>query len=189
MKYLKVVLFLAAAVLFSGSFSYSADWDKQYHSKEDVKFKIPIGRSYDYTNILVKRVVDGDTLVLENGERVRLIGIDTPELHESNKLQRDAARSKQDVNTIKEMGQAAYEFTKKLVEGKKVSLEFDVEKYDRYDRLLAYVYLNKDNTFVNAEIVKQGYASLMTYPPNVKYVDLFTKLYREARQNQRGLWK
>ena len=176
MKHVRVILFLIAAILFSIGLSYSGDWDNQYHSKEEIKFKIPVGRSYDYTNILVKRVVDGDTLLLENGERVRLIGIDTPELHESNKLQRDAARSKQDVNTIKEMGQASYEFTKKLVEGKRVSLEFDVEKYDKYDRLLAYVYLSKDKKFVNAEIVKEGYASLMTYPPNVKYVDLFTKL-------------
>jgi len=63
-----------------------------------------------------------------------------------------------------------------------------VEKYDKYNRLLAYVYL-KDGTFVNAEIVKQGYASLMTFPPNVKYADLFLKLYQEARKNKRGLWK
>jgi len=70
----------------------------------------------------------------------------------------------------------------------KVYREFDVEKKDRYERLLAYVYL-KDGTFLNAEIVKQGYASLMTYPPNVKYADDFVKLYREARENNRGLWK
>jgi len=86
------------------------------------------------------------------------------------------------------MGQLSYKFTKDLVEGKAVSLEFDLERQDRYKRLLAYVYL-KDKTFVNAEIVKQGYASLMTYPPNVKYADLFLELYREARENKRGLWK
>ena len=61
-------------------------------------------------------------------------------------------------------------------------LEFDVEKQDKYKRLLAYVYL-PDGTFVNAEIVKQGYASLMTYPPNIKYVDTFKKFYQEAREN------
>jgi micrococcal nuclease len=151
-------------------------------------FTIPFGKAYDYADILVKRAVDGDTLVLENGERVRLIGIDTPEMHESNKLYRDAQRSKQDISTIQKLGRRAYEFTKNLVEGKRVSLEFDVEKYDKYGRLLAYVYL-KDGTFVNAEIVKQGYASLMTYPPNVKYADLFLRLYRQARENRRGLWK
>ena len=86
------------------------------------------------------------------------------------------------------MGRRAYEVTKKLVEGKRVRLEFDVERFDKYKRILAYVYL-LDGTFVNAAIVEQGYASLMTYPPNVKYADLFLRLYREARQNKRGLWE
>jgi micrococcal nuclease len=152
------------------------------------KFTIPFGRSYNYSDILVTRAVDGDTLVLETRERVRLIGMDTPEMHESAKLFRDASRTKQDIKTIQALGRRAYEFTKNLVEGKRVKLEFDLEKHDKYGRLLAYVYL-KDGTFVNAEIVKEGYASLMTYPPNVKYVDLFLNLYREAREDRRGLWK
>jgi micrococcal nuclease len=159
------------------------------NTQSGVRYKIPFGgKAVDYTNVLVTRAVDGDTLQLETGERVRLIGIDTPEMHESDKLYRDSDRSKQDIETIKAMGRQSYEFTKRLVEGKRVSLEFDVEKQDRYKRMLAYVYL-KDGTFVNAEIVKQGYASLMTYPPNVKYADLFTKLYKEARENNRGLWE
>jgi micrococcal nuclease len=125
---------------------------------------------------------------LDTGERVRLIGIDTPEMHESAKLYRDAQRSHNDIAVIQKMGRRSYEFTRHLVEGKRVMLEFDVEKRDRYKRLLAYVYL-KDGIFVNAEIVKEGYASLMTYPPNVKYADLFLRLYQEARQNKKGLWQ
>jgi micrococcal nuclease len=74
------------------------------------------------------------------------------------------------------------------VEGKRASLEFDVERYDKYGRLLAYVYL-KDGTFVNAKIVEKGYASLMTIQPNVKYADTFLRLYQEARENRLGLWK
>lgn len=158
-----------------------------YYSEEG-KFSIPLGRNYNYTDILVKRVIDGDTLQLENGERVRLIGIDTPEVHQSNKLYRDAQRTKQDMTTIQKLGARSLEFTKNLAEGKRVSLEFDVERHDRYKRLLAYVYL-KDGTFVNAKILEEGYASLMTIPPNIKYVDLFLKLYQEARENRRGLWK
>jgi micrococcal nuclease len=158
------------------------------YQTEKGKISLPFGKSYNYADILVKRVVDGDTIQLETGERVRLIGIDTPEMHESNKLYRDSRKTNQDVQTIKEMGTRAYQFTKALIEGKRVRLEFDVEKHDKYDRLLAYVYL-KDGTFVNAEIVKQGYASLMTIPPNVKYAELFSKLYREARENRRGLWQ
>ncbi|MDI6758984.1 MAG: thermonuclease family protein [Candidatus Omnitrophota bacterium] len=142
----------------------------------------------DNSCIFVKRVVDGDTLVLEDNQRVRLIGIDTPETHESPKLYRDSQRSGQNIKTIQELGRRSYEFTKELIEGKCVILEFDVVRHDKYNRLLAYVYL-KDGTFVNAEIVKKGYASLMTIPPNVKYTDLFLKLYREARENKHGLWK
>lgn len=152
------------------------------------KLSIPFGKAADYSNILVKRAVDGDTLLLENGERVRLIGIDTPEMHESSKLYRDAERSRQDASAIIELGKKAYIFTRNLVEGKRVRLEFDVEKYDKYKRLLAYVYL-EDGTFVNAEIVKQGYANLLSIPPDVKYAEFFQKLYREAREMRRGLWK
>lgn len=138
--------------------------------------------------MLITRVVDGDTLVLEGGERVRLIGIDTPEMHDSDKLLRDARRTNQDTETIKSLGRQSYAFTKSIAEGKRCRLEYDVEKKDRYKRTLAYAYLS-DGTFLNAEIVKQGYASLLTIPPNVKYADLFLSLYREARENKRGLWQ
>ena len=141
------------------------------------EFTMPFGKSYNYSDIRVRRAVDGDTIQLENGERVRFIGIDTPEMHESDKLYRDAQRTKQDIAVIKELGRRAWQFTKNLVEGKQVSLEFDVEKHDKYGRLLAYVYL-KDGTFVNAKIVQEGYASLLTIPPNVNYADLFLKLYQ-----------
>jgi len=184
----KVIVLLLIGLLALTGYLFSGDLDPRYHSKEEVKWTIPWGRSYDYSNILVTRVVDGDTLVLENNERVRLIGIDTPEMHESSKLNRDAQRSGQDVSAIKQMGRQSYEFTKNLVEGQRVRLEFDVERFDKYKRILAYVYL-LDGTFVNAKIVEDGYASIMTYPPNVRYADLFLKLSKEARQNQRGLWK
>jgi len=184
----KTILLLITGVLALTGYLFSGDWDPRFHSKEEVKWQIPFGRSFDYNDILVTRAVDGDTLVLENNERVRLIGIDTPEMHESNKLYRDAQCSGQDLQTIKQLGRRSYEFTKKLVEGQRVRLEFDVERFDKYKRLLAYVYLS-DGTFLNAEIVKQGYASLMTYPPNVKYADEFLRLYRQARENKRGLWE
>lgn len=183
-KIIFALIILLALPLVSG-FSEEA-MDIKYDS-DDGKFVIPFGESYNYADIMVKRVVDGDTLVLENGERVRLIGIDTPEVHESNKLYKDSRTTGQDVKAIQDLGRRASDFTKKLVEGKRVSLEFDVERRDKYGRMLAYVYL-KDGTFVNAEIVKEGYASLMSIPPNVKYADLFLKLYRQARESRVGLW-
>ncbi len=135
----------------------------------------------------VVRAIDADTLELSGGERVRLIGIDTPESRYNSKLYRDAKRTGEPPDGILAMGKLAHRFTKDLVEGKKVRLEFDVQQRDRYGRLLAYVFL-EDSTFVNAEIVKQGYAQIMTVPPNVKYKDLFLRLQKEAREDGRGLW-
>lgn len=138
-------------------------------------------------NIKVKRVIDGDTLKLSNGEKVRLIGIDTPESADNPKTRRDSKRTGQDMKEIIKMGKEAAAFTRNLVEGKEVRLEFDVQQRDKYKRLLAYVYLN-DGTFVNAEIIKAGYAQIMTIPPNVTYQELFLKLQKEARENKRGGW-
>ncbi|MDD5154941.1 MAG: thermonuclease family protein, partial [Candidatus Omnitrophica bacterium] len=179
------IVILIGILLLPALFFISRNHAEVIYNKEQGKFTIPFGRSYDYSDIYVTRVVDGDTLKLENGERVRLIGIDTPEMHDSDKLYRDARRTKQDIQTIKAMGRRAYNFTRTLVEGKQVRLEFDVERYDRYGRLLAYVFLKDSGAFVNAEIIKQGYASVMTYPPNVEYADLFLKLYQQARQDKR----
>lgn len=134
------------------------------------------------------KVIDGDTIKISTGENVRLIGVDTPESRRNKKLYRDADRSKEDVDAIISIGKESAKFTTGLVLGKSVRLEFDVQKMDKYGRLLAYVYL-EDGTFVNAALVKQGYASPMTVPPNVKHADLFQKLYREARENKKGLWK
>lgn len=179
-----LIILLSFPIIY---YLYASEPITVYYSEEG-KFTIPFGREYNYVDILVTRVIDGDTIQLETGERVRLIGIDTPEIHDSDKLYRDSRRTGQDARTIKKLGNLAYMFTKNLLEAKRISLEFDVEKRDKYERLLAYVYL-KDGTFVNAKIIEEGYASLMTIPPNVKYADLFLKLYREARNNRKGLWK
>ncbi len=130
--------------------------------------------SHSAEEAIVERVVDGDTVVLASGERVRYIGMDTPELHHPRKPVEAYARE-------------AMEFNRRLAEGKPVRLEFDVERRDKYGRLLAYVYL-QDGTFVNAELVRQGYAHILTIPPNVKHADLFLKYQREAREAHRGLW-
>jgi len=190
MRRYKILGLLISAVLFMFiSHLHSQPLGGVTKPSEEFTLSFPFGKSYDYTDILVERVVDGDTLKIETGEKVRLIGIDSPEMHQSLKLDRDAERSSTDKSSIQKLGTEAYKFTKKLVEGKRVSLEFDVQKYDKYDRILAYVYLKDDGTFVNAEIVKQGYASLLTIPPNIKYADTFRKLYQEARENKRGLWR
>ena len=136
----------------------------------------------------VKRVIDGDTVELADARRVRLIGIDTPEVHFSKKLLKDARKSKKDILTIRRLGAKAASFTRDLCLNKKVRLEYDVEKKDRYNRDLAYVYL-ENGTFVNAGIIEEGYGQVMTVPPNVKYAELFSKLQKAARENAKGLWK
>ncbi|HEX8121912.1 MAG TPA: thermonuclease family protein [Solirubrobacteraceae bacterium] len=121
----------------------------------------------------VTRVVDGDTIVVGD-ERVRLIGVDTPE-------------SVKPGTPVECFAREASAFVKKLLTGRNVRLELDVEKRDRYGRLLAYVY--RDDLFVNAELVRRGYASVATFPPNVRHVDEFVRLQREARGASRGLWR
>jgi len=122
----------------------------------------------------VKRVIDGDTVELTNGERVRLIGVNTPESVKPN-------------SPVEPYGKEASEFTKKHLAGQEVILRFDVELRDRYQRLLAYLYL-PDGTFFNEKLVREGYAQVMTVPPNVAHADLFLEAEREARAAKRGLW-
>lgn len=145
-----------------------------------------------YDTVTVIRIIDGDTLKVDykgSDESVRLIGVDTPESKANKKAKKDAERTKQDIITITAMGKAATDFTISLVKpGDTVRIEFDVQVKDRYMRLLAYIYL-ANGKMLNEELVKAGYANIMTYPPNVKYQERFLKAYREARESRRGLWK
>ncbi|MEA2461498.1 MAG: micrococcal nuclease [Actinomycetota bacterium] len=142
-----------------------------------------------YESADVTRAVDGDTIVVQitgrtegpgageaqvGGEyRVRLIGIDTPESVKPN-------------SPVECFGHEASAATKALLEGRDVRLVKDVEETDQYDRLLRYVYF--EDEMANARLVANGYASVYTYPPNVRHADLFVQLEREAREGDRGLW-
>jgi micrococcal nuclease len=123
----------------------------------------------------VQRVVDGDTIVLAGGERVRYIGVDTPE-------------SVKPGTPVQCYAKAAGRENERLIEGEKVRLRYDAEQRDRYGRLLAYVYRSRDGMFVNAELVRRGYARTMTIPPNVAHAADFHRLARAARVAGRGLW-
>jgi len=137
-------------------------------------------------------VVDGDTLKVNykgKEESVRLIGIDAPETRPNKKARNDAQRSGEDLKTITAMGKEATNYAKSLVRpGDTVKMEFDAQKRDKYGRLLAYIYLS-NGKMLNEEIVKAGYANLMTVPPNVKYQGRFLEAYREARESRDGLWR
>jgi micrococcal nuclease len=124
------------------------------------------------------KVVDGDTIHVQVGDRrekVRYIGVDTPE-------------TKHPTKGVQCFGQKASEFNASLVAGERVRLVRDVEERDRYGRLLAYVYRVRDGLFVNAELARLGYAQPLSIPPDVRFADRFAALAREAREQGRGLW-
>ncbi len=120
------------------------------------------------------RVVDGDTIILNGRERVRLIGVDTPETVDLRR-------------PVQYFGKEASAFTKRMVEGKRVRLEYDQTRKDHYGRTLAYVYL-EDGTHLNAEIVMQEYGHAYTRFP-FRYLEEFRRYEREAREAGKGLWK
>jgi len=147
--------------------------------------------SPDY-NVIVQRVVDGDTIKViyqSKLESVRLIGIDTPEFRINKRAYLQTQEYNKDAETIVSLGLAAKEYTNSLVKkGDTVKLEFDVQKRDKYKRLLAYVWL-KNGKMLNEEIIKNGYAMPLTIPPNVKYEKRFLQAYKYAREHNLGLWK
>lgn len=138
---------------------------------------------------IVTRVVDGDTIEVQitgrtegpgageasvgSIQKVRMIGIDTPE-------------SVRPGTPVECFGREASAAAKALLEGQEVHLVKDVEETDRYDRLLRYVYLGEE--MANARLIANGYATAYTYPPNVRWSEMFVQLEREARQANRGLW-
>ena len=130
--------------------------------------------------VKVARVIDGDTIVIDTDQKVRYIGIDTPELHDPRK-------------PVQCFAQEAFEKNKELIEGKTVRLEKDVSETDKYGRLLRYVFLDKPATaepvFVNEYLVKEGFAHVATFPPDVKYENLFLQDQQDARLQNKGLWK
>jgi micrococcal nuclease len=123
----------------------------------------------------VARVIDGDTIVLDDGEHVRYIGMDTPEsVRPDTPVQCWAERASRD--------------NARLIDGVRVRLRYDAEREDRYGRTLAYVYRARDGLFVNADLVRRGDARVMTIPPNTEHVGLFRRLATRARSRSRGLW-
>jgi micrococcal nuclease len=121
----------------------------------------------------VVAVLDGDTIIIGGGEKVRYAGLNTPETHHPDKLPEYC-------------GQEAFEANRRLVAGKTVRLEFDERRRDKYGRLLAYVYV--DSLCVNAELIRQGYAQVSTYKDNQRHHDEFMRLQQSAIAARRGMW-
>ena len=136
----------------------------------------PLPSEEQRSTVDVVEIVDGDTIRVElNGEEtpVRLIGIDTPE-------------KEGPYTDLECFGEQASRYTEAALSGRTVELEFDVERTDRFDRTLAYVWL--DGILFNERILRDGFAVLATFPPNVRYVDRFTRAQQQARDEGDGLW-
>lgn len=129
---------------------------------------------YEKQKVRVVRVIDGDTIEIEGNIKLRYIGINTPELHDPKR-------------PVECFGQVASDENKKLVEGKEIFIQRDVSETDRYKRLLRYVWVG--DIFVNDYLVRQGFAQVSTFPPDVKYIPQFLAAQTEAQENVRGLWK
>lgn len=129
-----------------------------------------VGKSW--TKDTVERVIDGDTYHTAGGAKVRLIGVNTPELK----------------GKTREDGERARAFTRERLEGRTVYQFRDVSDTDRYGRLLRYVFVAGDPVMFNETLLREGYADVMTVPPDVLFADRFAGLVREARESGRGLW-
>jgi len=127
----------------------------------------------DKQTVKVIRVIDGDTIEIEDGQKVRYIGIDTPETVDPRK-------------SVECFGQEASDKNKELVEGKEVELEKDVSETDKYGRLLRYIWIG--DLLINEFLVQEGYAQSSSYPPDVKYQGRFDEAERKAREEGKGLW-
>lgn len=125
-------------------------------------------------SVVITYVLDGDTIEIVDGRKVRLIGIDTPELNT-------------DTGSSQCFATEAAKITKQLLENQTVELEKDKEDTDKYGRLLRYVY--SDGVFINEFLLRQGYGRTMSIPPNTKYIEEFKEAENEAKNNKRGLWK
>lgn len=127
---------------------------------------------------VVNKVVDGDTIKLEDGRTVRFIGIDTPETVDPRR-------------PVGCFGKEASNETKSLLSGKIVILQKDISDTDKYKRILRYVYLpleNGETLFVQDYLVREGFAYVYTYPPDVKFNEQLKEAEVQARENMRGLW-
>ncbi|GKX28931.1 hypothetical protein SH1V18_14110 [Vallitalea longa] len=191
-KKIKIKSVLASILALAFLFFFQVDVNDKnvnqakelFQTVKSIFCSITIDTNYEVG--VVSRVVDGDTVVITlNGkeEKVRFIGVNTPE-----SVGRYAKKPQP-------YGKEASNYTKKHLDGKTVYLEKDVSDTDKYGRLLRYIWLEEpdksklEEKMYNAILLKEGYASVMTYPPDVKYSKIFVEIEKNARDNNIGLWK
>lgn len=162
-----IALVILAISLIAANHKQSTGTDKLFSQTKTSPIVAEV-KPQEPEKYLVDRVIDGDTIKLNNGITVRYIGINAPEM------------------TTKCFAREATDYNRQLVEGQVVALEKDISDTDKYNRLLRYVYL--ENVMINEKLVAEGYAQVATYPPDVKYVDKFLAAQKSAKASNLGLW-
>ena len=160
-----------------------------FHSLSLVAWRVCKTSSVLPTEAIVRQVIDGDTIELVDGRRVRYIGIDAPETRRRagpGDREWRAGAGERWVDDPEPFGKAATAANRQLVGGRRVRLVYDVQTHDRFGRLLAYVVVGE--VMVNEELLRRGVVRPLTIPPNVKYAERFRALAEEAREAERGLW-
>lgn len=166
-----IVSFKASAAVYQWQ-----DSQGQKHYSDQVRqgaelIRLKPGYSY-YT---VKKVYDGDTVLLTDGRKVRFLSVNTPEVEGRNKLEEAG-------------GETAKRWLTEKLTGKKVRLEFDQERKDKYGRTLAYIF-TEENEHINLTLVRLGLAAINIYPPNLRYLDDFILAQQQAEDSRQGLWR
>lgn len=172
---LLVLLMLVSSTVSAEVFKSVDSHGRPHYSdrKLDNAEILPVTPAVSYC--IVEKVFDGDTILLSDGQKVRLLGVNTPEVAGRNKAAEPG-------------GDAAKAWLKQRLEHKRVRLEFDVEKQDKYMRTLAYVF-TEDRQHINLELVRGGFAAVNIYPPNLKYVDALVAAQQSAEQAGIGIWR
>lgn len=173
----KIILLIISLVFLVFSF-YEASINQLPEKSFEKSFPYPTkflqevkGETVAFARVI--KIIDGDTIEIETGEKIRYIGIDTPETVDPRR-------------PVSCFGKEAKDKNKELVEGKVVKLVKDISETDRYKRLLRYIWVG--DIFVNDYLIREGYAKAATFPPDVKYEKQFQQAEKEARNANRGLW-
>lgn len=173
---LAIILFILLSTTSVFLFSQKGPQNQTQASKSQpqvLSTQTSASQSPNTQSVKVVRIIDGDTIELESGQKVRYIGMDTPETVHPDK-------------TVQCFGVEASNKNKELVEDKFIRLEKDISETDKYGRLLRYVYIG--DIFVNDYLIKEGFAYASSYPPDIRYQNQFSSSQKDAERNNRGLW-
>jgi len=165
---------LIAQYCSAAVFQWTDGQGRKHYSDQSNSQTVELKFTPSYSYYAVKKVYDGDTVQLRDGRKIRLLAINTPEVEHNNQVAQAG-------------GEAAKKWLIKTLKGKKIRLEFDQERRDKYKRHLAHIFTDQGE-HINYELVRLGYASVNVFPPNLKYIPELMDQQQIAESQQRGIW-